>query len=88
MSCRTRRSRRGGGATHAGGASHGALLAGYSLGPLVLCGLEPGVEEVRQQWALRDVARLVLDHFGVSGEASIPPFGAGGATGAEVEVTR
>ena len=40
-------------------------LAGDSLGPLVLCGLEPGVEEAREQWALRDVAGLVLDHFGV-----------------------
>jgi predicted AlkP superfamily pyrophosphatase or phosphodiesterase len=56
-----------GGATHVGGASHGALLAGDSLGPLVLCGLEPGMEDVRDQWALRDVAGLVLQHFGVDG---------------------
>ncbi len=54
-----------GGATHVGGASHGALLAGDSLGPLVLCGLEPGAEEAREQWALRDVAGLVL-HTSVS----------------------
>ena len=58
-----------GGATHIGGASHGALLAGDSLGPLVLCGFEPGVTEAREQWALRDVAALVLDHFGVDGDA-------------------
>jgi hypothetical protein len=58
-----------GGATHIGGASHGALLAGDSLGPLVLCGLEPGVAEAREQWALRDVAALVLAHFGVDGGA-------------------
>ena len=58
-----------GGATHIGGASHGALLAGDSLGPLVLCGLEPGVGEAREQWALRDVAALVLAHFGVDGGA-------------------
>jgi hypothetical protein len=56
-----------GGATHVGGASHGALLAGDSLGPLVLCGLEPAAAESRQQWALRDVAALILDHFGVDG---------------------
>jgi type I phosphodiesterase/nucleotide pyrophosphatase len=54
-----------GGASHAGGASHGALLAGDSLGPLVLCGLEPGHEDAEKQWALRDVAGLVLEHFGV-----------------------
>jgi hypothetical protein len=54
-----------GGTSHVGGASHGALLAGDSLGPLVLCGLEPGVAEVREQWALRDVAGLVCDHFGI-----------------------
>jgi hypothetical protein len=47
-----------------GGASHGALLAGDSLGPLVLCGLEPGVDDTRERWTLRDVAALVLDHFG------------------------
>jgi predicted AlkP superfamily pyrophosphatase or phosphodiesterase len=56
-----------GGATHVGGASHGALLAGDSLGPLVLCGLEPGVDNARDQWALRDVLGLVLGHFGVDG---------------------
>ena len=58
-----------GGATHIGGASHGALLAGDSLGPLVLCGFQPGLAEAREQWALRDVAALVLDHFGVDGDA-------------------
>jgi hypothetical protein len=63
-----------GGATHVGGASHGALLAGDSLGPLVLCGLEPGASEMREQWALRDVAALVLAHFGVnSGEGMHGP---------------
>ena len=69
-----------GGATHVGGASHGALRAGDSLGPLVLCGLEPGVDEVRDQWALRDVAGLVLEHFGVGGRDSEP--------GAEVPAPR
>ena len=55
-----------GGVSHAGGASHGALLAGDSLGPLVLCGLESGNAGERPQWALRDVAGLVLEHFGVA----------------------
>jgi len=54
-----------GGTSHVGGGSHGALLAGDSMGPLVLCGLEPGVGDTREQWTLRDVAGLVLDHFGV-----------------------
>jgi predicted AlkP superfamily pyrophosphatase or phosphodiesterase len=57
-----------GGASHVGGASHGALLRGDSLGPLVLCGLEPGVAESRGQWVLSDLADLVLGHFGL-GEA-------------------
>ena len=56
-----------GGVTHAGGASHGALAAGDSLGPLVLCGLDVA-EEAREQWALRDVAGLVLQHFGIRHE--------------------
>jgi hypothetical protein len=54
-----------GGTSHVGGASHGALSAGDSLGPLLLCGLGPGIAELREQWTLRDVAGLVADHFGV-----------------------
>jgi type I phosphodiesterase/nucleotide pyrophosphatase len=54
-----------GGTSHVGGASHGALAAGDSLGPLLLCGLEPGAAELRDQWTLRDVAGLVTDHFGL-----------------------
>jgi len=54
-----------GGTSHVGGGSHGALLAGDSLGPLVLCGLEPGVADTRERWTLRDVAGLVTDHFGI-----------------------
>jgi hypothetical protein len=65
-----------GGVTHVGGGSHGALLAGDSIGPLVLCGLETGADESREQWALRDVAELVLAHFGL-GEAAVRPAGAG-----------
>jgi hypothetical protein len=54
-----------GGATHCPGGSHGSLHAGDSLGPLLLCGLEPGIESLREQWAIRDVAGLVLGHFGI-----------------------
>jgi len=54
-----------GGMSHAGGGSHGALSAGDSLGPLLLCGLEPGTAELREQWTLRDVAGLVAEHFGL-----------------------
>jgi hypothetical protein len=68
-----------GGATHVGGASHGALLAGDSHGPLVLCGFDHGVEDEHDQWALRDVAGLVLEHFGVSS-------GHAGVAGAEAAV--
>ena len=41
--------------------------AGDSLGPLVLCGLDVA-EDAREQWALRDVAGLVLQHFGIRHE--------------------
>ncbi len=57
-----------GGASHLGGASHGALGAGDSLGPLILCGLESSPDEDREQWALRDLAGLVLRHFGLAGD--------------------
>ena len=54
-----------GGITHCPGGSHGSLHAGDSLGPLLLCGFEPGIESSREQWALRDVAGLVMTHFGL-----------------------
>ena len=58
-----------GGVTHCPGGSHGSLDAGDSLGPLLLCGLEPGIETLREQWAIRDVAGLVLGHFGLERRA-------------------
>jgi hypothetical protein len=61
-----------GGASHCPGGSHGALEAGDSLGPLLLCGLEPGVEASREQWAIRDVAELVLGHFGIERGEDLP----------------
>jgi hypothetical protein len=55
-----------GGATHCPGGSHGSLHVDDSIGPLVICGFEPGTEATREQWSLRDVFALVLDHFGVT----------------------
>ena len=51
-----------GGADHVGGGSHGSLHAGDSEGVLLVGGME--VPE-RDEWALTDVAPLVLDHFDV-----------------------
>jgi predicted AlkP superfamily pyrophosphatase or phosphodiesterase len=49
---------------HLGGGSHGSLHASDSLGALVLCGVESPDPEP-SQWAIRDVAALVLRHFGL-----------------------
>ena len=57
-----------GGATHAGGGSHGSLLAGDSLCPMLLVGWEQGVAGRRDQWSLRDVAGLVAEHFVLGAE--------------------
>ena len=54
-----------GGVSHAGGGSHGSLHAGDSLGPLLFVGCGPASAGEREQWALRDVAPLVLEHFGL-----------------------
>lgn len=54
-----------GGVSHAGGGSHGSLHAADSLGPLLLVGCGPEDPAQRAQWALRDVAPLVLSHFGL-----------------------
>jgi hypothetical protein len=49
---------------HVGGGSHGSLHASDSLGALVLSGVAlPDPEP--SQWAIRDVAPLVLAHFGL-----------------------
>jgi Type I phosphodiesterase / nucleotide pyrophosphatase len=54
-----------GGVSHAGGGSHGSLHAGDSLGPLLFVGCGPDDPAERRQWTLRDVAPVVLDHFGI-----------------------
>jgi len=55
-----------GGTSHAGGGSHGALHAGDSLGPLLFVGCGPDSAGEREQWALRDVAPVVREHFGLA----------------------
>jgi hypothetical protein len=51
---------------HVGGGSHGSLHASDSLGALVLSGVALERPEP-VQWAIRDIARLVLGHFGLGG---------------------
>jgi hypothetical protein len=53
-----------GGQAHVGGGSHGSLHASDSLGALVLSGVSLPEPEP-EQWAIRDVAPLVLAHFGL-----------------------
>jgi type I phosphodiesterase/nucleotide pyrophosphatase len=54
-----------GGVSHAGGGSHGSLHRDDSLGPLLFVGCGPDSADERAQWALRDVAPVVLQHFGL-----------------------
>ena len=60
-----------GGQAHVGGGSHGSLRGEDSLGALILSGLAlggpPALDGVPAQWSIRDVAPLVLAHFGVGG---------------------
>lgn len=51
-----------GGQEHIGGGSHGSLHASDSLGALVLSGLSLQ-DPPAAQWAIRDVAALIGDHF-------------------------
>lgn len=55
-----------GGISHAGGGSHGSLHAGDSLGPLLFVGCGPDDPGEREQWTLRDVVPVVLEHFGLA----------------------
>jgi hypothetical protein len=54
-----------GGVSHAGGGSHGSLNRGDSLGPALFVGCGPNRPEKQPQWALRDLAPVILEHFGV-----------------------
>jgi hypothetical protein len=68
-----------GGVTHCPGGSHGGLDAGDSLGPLLLCGFDGQVASRREQWAIRDVAELVREHFGIERRGTAAPALAGTA---------
>jgi Type I phosphodiesterase / nucleotide pyrophosphatase len=54
-----------GGGHHVGGGSHGSLHSSDSLAPLICTGLE-GPPLHREQWSIKDVAPLVLGHFGLA----------------------
>jgi predicted AlkP superfamily pyrophosphatase or phosphodiesterase len=53
---------------HVGGGSHGSLHASDSLGALIFSGVELPEPEPAQ-WAIRDIAPLILRHFGVASGA-------------------
>jgi hypothetical protein len=54
-----------GGVSHAGGGSHGALSREDSLAPLLFVGCGPR-RPSKRPWALRDLAPVILEHFGAS----------------------
>jgi len=49
---------------HIGGGSHGSLHANDSLGSLLWCGTGPESADAREQWTLRDIVPMILNHFG------------------------
>jgi hypothetical protein len=55
-----------GGTSHVGGGSHGSLHRGDSLCPVLFCGCGPQSAAEREQWSLRDIAPVVLEHFGLA----------------------
>jgi Type I phosphodiesterase / nucleotide pyrophosphatase len=59
----------GGGSHHLGGGSHGSLVAGDSLVPLLGAGL--GVHGLSPDPSITDLAPAVLEHFGVPTPASM-----------------
>ena len=59
-----------GGSHHAGGGSHGSLLAGDSTVPVITVGVEPGTLEDGEP-SVTDIAPLVLTHFGVEAPPSM-----------------
>jgi hypothetical protein len=67
-----------GGATHLGGGSHGSLHRGDSLVPLLRVGLEADTGDRGGPWSLRDLAALVLGHFGLERDDKHAPAGAAG----------
>jgi predicted AlkP superfamily pyrophosphatase or phosphodiesterase len=69
-----------GGTSHVGGGSHGSLHRGDSLGPILFCGCGPQSAAERDQWSLRDVAPIVLEHFGLDAAAGSRVTQAGART--------
>jgi hypothetical protein len=55
-----------GGISHVGGGSHGSLGRGDSLGPVIFTGCGPDQPAENPQWALRDLAPVILEHFGLT----------------------
>ena len=53
-----------GGVGHLRGGSHGSLHASDSLAPLLWCGLDHEPATPGRPWSIRDVAPMVLGHFG------------------------
>lgn len=56
-----------GGASHAGGGSHGSLRRGDSLATLAFVNCGPDADpsgEWPAQWSITDVAPVVMSHFG------------------------
>jgi hypothetical protein len=54
-----------GGSAHVGAGSHGSLHRSDSLAPLLWCGTGPETRDAREQWTLRDVMPMAVEHFGV-----------------------
>ncbi len=52
-----------GGSAHVGGGSHGSLHRSDSHAALLWCGTGPDSPRAREQWSLRDVTPMILDHF-------------------------
>jgi hypothetical protein len=53
-----------GGISHVGGGSHGALSREDSLAPLLFVNCGPK-KPAKRPWALRDIAPVILEHFGI-----------------------
>jgi hypothetical protein len=52
-----------GGSDHVGGGSHGSLHRSDSHAALLWCGTGPDSPAAREQWSLRDVTPMILEHF-------------------------
>jgi hypothetical protein len=55
---------------------------GDSLGPILFCGCGPESADEREQWALRDLAPIVIEHFGDRERATVATDWEGPGVGA------